>query len=412
MNLLRSIAYASRLKVAALFAMLAALGLYLFASVAPGPFYDTYAAARRPLVIISGVTQQLPTADWISTIGGLTTNATAPSAGEVETTTLTASGVITGGGVTNTGQMIRSGTISPTLGASESNWNPTGLATASTINATLTGATTITGLAAQPTGTEILLRNASDVYELLLAGNSGASSSENQFDLLVGSFPMQPHQTILLRYTGSKWVGVAHGGGTYMGVPNFFVSSVLTAGQVRLAVTDITTTGTQHDIAPGNATVVTYSGGGTATLTGFLGGSTGRPLIIQNLSNNALTLAHNTGSVVGRRLVNPGGVDVVLPAVSAVDASAAAAVYVYLSGTNWALVGTIGTTNSIPTTFGSTKNRGTITLSGGTGTATVTSGAVCTCTDTTATNVVQCAVSSTTLTATGTTTDVISYLCF
>lgn len=60
----------------------------------------------------------------------------------------------------------------------------------------------------------------------------------------------------------------------------------------------------------------------------------------------------------------------------------------------------------------STKQRGTITLSAGTGTATTFSGATCTCTDTTATNAVQCAVSGTTLTATGTASDVIAYTCF
>lgn len=58
-----------------------------------------------------------------------------------------------------------------------------------------------------------------------------------------------------------------------------------------------------------------------------------------------------------------------------------------------------------------TNNSGTITLSGGTGTATVTSGARCVCTDSTANASVKCAVSGTTLTATGTTTDVITYLC-
>jgi hypothetical protein len=61
----------------------------------------------------------------------------------------------------------------------------------------------------------------------------------------------------------------------------------------------------------------------------------------------------------------------------------------------------------------STKLVGTITLSGGTGTATVNSGAKCVCTDTSATPLVlQCAVSSTTLTATQASgSHVIAYVC-
>lgn len=61
----------------------------------------------------------------------------------------------------------------------------------------------------------------------------------------------------------------------------------------------------------------------------------------------------------------------------------------------------------------STKMAGSITLSGGTGTATVNSGAHCVCVDTSATPLVlQCAVSSTTLTATQASgTHVISYIC-
>lgn len=58
-----------------------------------------------------------------------------------------------------------------------------------------------------------------------------------------------------------------------------------------------------------------------------------------------------------------------------------------------------------------TRTKGTITLAAGTGTATVASGSICVCSDTTAINAVRCAVSSTTLTATGTGTDVIAYHC-
>jgi hypothetical protein len=59
----------------------------------------------------------------------------------------------------------------------------------------------------------------------------------------------------------------------------------------------------------------------------------------------------------------------------------------------------------------STTSVGSITLSAGSGTATTFSGAKCVCTDTTANASVKCAVSGTTLTATGTTTDVIAYVC-
>jgi len=81
-----------------------------------------------------------------------------------------------------------------------------------------------------------------------------------------------------------------------------------------------------------------------------------------------------------------------------------------ISGVATALM-TLDGAGNLALAAGATRSKGTITLSGGTGTATVASGAVCVCTDTTAANAVKCAVSSTTLTATGTTTDVIAYHC-
>lgn len=58
-----------------------------------------------------------------------------------------------------------------------------------------------------------------------------------------------------------------------------------------------------------------------------------------------------------------------------------------------------------------TRTKGTITLAAGVGTATVASGSICVCSDTTAINAVQCSVTTTTLTANGTGTDVIAYHC-
>jgi hypothetical protein len=72
---------------------------------------------------------------------------------------------------------------------------------------------------------------------------------------------------------------------------------------------------------------------------------------------------------------------------------------------------TFGSTLAVTGKASVTANSGTITLAAGTGTATVTSGARCICTDQTAVAAVQCSVSGTTLTANGTATDVITYLC-
>lgn len=68
-------------------------------------------------------------------------------------------------------------------------------------------------------------------------------------------------------------------------------------------------------------------------------------------------------------------------------------------------------TGSIITLSGAT-GAGTKTLSTGSGTVAVFSGARCVCTDTTAVAAVKCSVSATTLTITGTSSDVIAYLCF
>lgn len=79
--------------------------------------------------------------------------------------------------------------------------------------------------------------------------------------------------------------------------------------------------------------------------------------------------------------------------------------------TGSAISGTTGTfSGRIHST--STTTVGQITLETGTGTATVFSGAICVCSEATdETKTVKCAVSSTTLTATGTGSDVINYIC-
>lgn len=74
-------------------------------------------------------------------------------------------------------------------------------------------------------------------------------------------------------------------------------------------------------------------------------------------------------------------------------------------------VATVDGSGNIILSSGSTRSKGTVTLSGGAATVTVSSGAICTCSDTTSAAAVRCSVSSTTLSVAGTGTDVISYLC-
>ncbi len=369
---------------------------------APDVVYDAMVTARRPLVIINGSTQQLPIADYISSVGGITTSATAAAAGDIQTTTITSTGVGTIGGVTNTAQTRRTGVINVSLTESTSNWSPAGLATASLINVTPTNAWALTGLVAQPAGTEIVLRNQGP-YAILLSDLHGASLAANQFDNGEFTLTLGSRQIVTLRHNGTNWVTMGTSG-QFLSVTSLSASLSLETAGLRLTTTNWTATGISHDV--NSFVAFQYDGAGDATVTGFLGGTQGQPKFVQNVSAFNLTLANETGSAAGRQIKLPGSVNLVL-------APRCGALLTFeTSQSYWQLQGYACDRISMPTTFTSTKNRGTITLVAGTGTATVLSGAVCTCSDTTATNAVRCAVAATTLTATGTGTDVIAYLCF
>lgn len=106
-----------------------------------------------------------------------------------------------------------------------------------------------------------------------------------------------------------------------------------------------------------------------------------------------------------------GAVETIIGEVTS-DRAAGTVVTRFVDGSGGAnTLATLDGAGNLSLAAGATRSKGTITLAAGTGTATVTSGCVPSCVDTTAVAAVRCVVATTTLTATGTGTDVIAYLC-
>lgn len=101
-------------------------------------------------------------------------------------------------------------TISPTIAAQADDWAPTGLATAVWIRVTLTGAQTITGIAAQPHGTILLISNIEgDGGDILtLADQDANSTAVNRFDgVNAADTTVNPGDSIWVIYDGTatRW---------------------------------------------------------------------------------------------------------------------------------------------------------------------------------------------------------------
>lgn len=379
------------------------------------PVYDSTGTGRRPLVIINGVTSQLPSADYISTVGGITTTATAAGSGDVQTATETVSSRFV-----DQGQLTASNTLTiATWTGSQtlSDWNPTGLSTAFVISMEQSsGSTQIDGIAAQPAGTLLTLYNReTSLGTIILSYETGTPG--NQLVLPgapVGGFPwkIQPGASLTIQYSGTAWHFYSSGTYEFPVIQADFAANLIgptQVGQLKYTVQYDTSTGTQDPFVLFNSTtVVVWAGASDATFDGMLGNADGHHVVIINTSlGHTLTLANLTGTTSTLDYQNFGNVD------AKVVGPGSYATYDYVTTPgNWQMTSFGSLVNAGAVTYTSSKNRGTIALAGGTGTATVTAGSVCTCTDTTGANAVGCAVSTTTLTATGTGTDVIAYLCF
>lgn len=102
---------------------------------------------------------------------------------------------------------IANGFISPSFGATQNNWNPTGLSSCSVIRATATaGALRITGIVAQSGGTRLLLINVgSNVFTI--DNESVSSTAANRISHNVSSYAIGPNDAVELWYdsTSSRW---------------------------------------------------------------------------------------------------------------------------------------------------------------------------------------------------------------
>ena len=120
-------------------------------------------------------------------------------------------GGATSGASRVTGQMQLPIDISPTqLAANTNDWAPTSLAFCSSIRIDLSAAWSLTGIVAQPDGTEILLHNKS-AFALTLI-HDATSTAANRFYCPGGvNFTLRNLGSVLVRYdsTISRWLVVA-----------------------------------------------------------------------------------------------------------------------------------------------------------------------------------------------------------
>jgi hypothetical protein len=260
------------LAVAAIYSLIASLVCVAF-GVAVGraqltPDYDALGVARRPLVIANGVTEQLPTADYLSSVGGVTTNATAAAAGDLETTTLTCSGA-----ATLTGGF--------TLGADSS-----------------AGSHKITNLANGSSAQEAAaFGQIATAVNAALSGTSGRSC----------------------RFTGTNTAG--NGGWTDDGTNETALGTLTsivganTFGETRGNVVSPTAIAANTDNYTGcatNASICQISAtGSTRVLTGMTGGAAGRILTLTNVGASIAVEFDNehANSTAANRFTLPGAQD-------------------------------------------------------------------------------------------------------
>jgi len=100
---------------------------------------------------------------------------------------------------------VKLGVITPAeLDADQNNYNPTGFANAGIVALTSDATRTLTGLAAQPAGSERTLVNVGATNAIILSDGNTGSTAANRFQI-GGTLRLAPRDAVRLIYQGSRW---------------------------------------------------------------------------------------------------------------------------------------------------------------------------------------------------------------
>ncbi len=229
-----------------------------------------------------------------------------------------------------------SGVISPAnlTGTPVNDYNPAGLSTTRAIRQNESANATITGLVAQPDGTEIVIMNVSATLMITLTNQDAGSAAANRFLLYNSSnYAIPPLGGVTLRYSGadSRWrlASSVDNQPTLAGT-TYLAGSTIDATTSRvntgaLAVTQATTTaitGTLNDWNPtytggengSFVTIVRANTSGATTITGRVAAAFGgRQQYIQNVGVANITITNqDAGSAAANRFITPSGTSITI----------------------------------------------------------------------------------------------------
>ena len=213
-----------------------------------------------------------------------------------------------------TGEFDLAGVISPAqITASQNNWNPTGLSTASVVRIDTDNNWAITGLAGGAAGRIIVLVNITSAKTLQISHESASSTAANRFSIYndgtyTPALSLPPNGCAVFMYDGTtqRWRFLNNnpimnlGGGNVVGIGS--ISNGCTNGSTASAacrnilaesvempgVITVTPSSSQNDYNPvslSTSSIIRFDPTANIDVTGLQGGASGRLMTILNVSS-------------------------------------------------------------------------------------------------------------------------------